>query len=70
MTKILFTADWHIKLGQKNVPIGWAKNRYRMFFDQVNEASKDVGLHIIGGDLFDRLPSLEDYLSTLSLYAV
>lgn len=64
MTKILFTADVHIKLGQKNVPVDWAKNRYRMFFDQVNEASKNVSLHIIGGDLFDRLPSLEE----LSLY--
>ena len=20
---ILFTADWHIKLGQKNVPVAW-----------------------------------------------
>lgn len=55
---ILFTADWHIKLGQKNVPIDWSKNRYRMFFNQVHEI--DCDLHIIGGDLFDRLPSLDE----------
>jgi len=26
--KILFTADVHIKLGQKNVPIEWAKKSF------------------------------------------
>ena len=50
---ILFTADWHIKLGQKNVPLEWAKNRYQMFFDQILVLEEDVDLHIIGGDLFD-----------------
>ena len=25
--QVLFTADIHIKLGQKNVPVEWAKNR-------------------------------------------
>ena len=62
--KILFTADWHIKLGQKNVPIDWAINRYKLFFEQIFELEKEVDAHIIGGDLFDRLPSLEE----LNLY--
>lgn len=57
---ILFTADWHIKLGQKNVPRDWAIDRYKRFFAQVHEIENDVGLHIIGGDLFDRLPSMEE----------
>jgi DNA repair exonuclease SbcCD nuclease subunit len=48
---ILFTADWHIKLGQKNVPLAWACSRYQMFFEQIREIEKDVDLHIIGGDL-------------------
>ena len=61
---ILFTADWHIKLGQKNVPIAWACSRYQMFFEQIREIEKDVDLHIIGGDLFDRVPSMDE----LSLY--
>ncbi len=57
---ILFTADWHIKLGQKNVPIDWALNRYKLFFEQVYEIEKSVDLHIIGGDVFDKLPSMEE----------
>ena len=61
---ILFTADWHIKLGQKNVPVAWACSRYQMFFEQIREIEKDVDLHIIGGDLFDRVPSMDE----LSLY--
>ena len=55
---ILFTADWHIKLGQKNVPRPWAIARYREFFKQVHAIECDT--HIIGGDIFDRLPSMEE----------
>jgi len=57
---ILFTADWHIKLGQKNVPVSWAKQRYFDFFRQVQKYDSVCDLHIIGGDLFDRLPSMEE----------
>ena len=57
---ILFTADWHLKLGQKNVPLEWARNRYYEFFNQVRKLEEDVELHIIGGDLFDRLPSMPE----------
>ena len=63
---ILFTADWHIKLGQKNVPLPWACSRYEMFFEQIEDAVKEhnITLHIIGGDLFDRVPSMDE----LTLY--
>lgn len=61
---ILFTADIHIKLGQKNVPVDWAINRYRMFFQQVHELESKIDLHIIGGDIFDKLPNMEE----LNLY--
>ena len=57
---ILFTADWHIKLGQKNVPREWATNRYEMFFEQVHTLEKECNMHVIGGDLFDRLPNMEE----------
>lgn len=57
---ILFTADWHIKLGQKNVPKHWAYARYYKFFEQINKLEKVVDMHIIGGDIFDRLPSMEE----------
>ena len=57
---ILFTADWHIKLGQKNVPKEWAKARYRELFKQIHELESRCSLHIIGGDIFDRLPTMEE----------
>jgi len=57
---ILFTADWHIKLGQKNVPREWALNRYKLFFDQIHSLEQQCNMHIIGGDLFDRLPNMEE----------
>ena len=63
---ILYTADWHIKLGQKNVPMPWACSRYQLFFQQIEEAVEkhNIKLHIIGGDLFDRVPSMDE----LTLY--
>ena len=63
---ILFTADWHIKLGQKNVPIPWACTRYKLFFQQLEDVvmKNNVSLHIIGGDWFDRVPSMDE----LTLY--
>lgn len=60
----LVIADIHIKLGQKNVPKEWAINRYQMFFDQVAEAEKLVDKIVIPGDIFDRMPTLEE----LTLY--
>lgn len=58
--KILFTADVHIKLGQKNVPVDWAKNRYEMLFAQLAELFSEADMFIIGGDVFDRLPTMEE----------
>lgn len=59
---ILFTADWHIDLRHKKIPQDWNIERYRSLIRQVAEIEHD--LHIIGGDLFDRLPNMEE----LSLY--
>lgn len=58
--KLLFTADIHIKLGQKNVPIEWAKNRYRELCRQVAELQKECDIFIIGGDTFDKVPTIEE----------
>lgn len=58
--KILFCADVHIKLGQKNVPVDWAKNRFKMFCDQFQEMQRDADLVIVGGDVFDRLPTMDE----------
>lgn len=58
--KILFTADVHIKLGQKNVPVEWAKNRYEMLMDQLWNTQESCDLFIVGGDIFDKLPNMEE----------
>ena len=61
---ILFTADWHIKLGQKNVPLPWACSRFELFFEEIRLIEKTADIHIIGGDLFDRVPTMDE----LTLY--
>lgn len=58
--KILFTADWHIKLGQKNVPVDWAIKRYEEFFEKISELEDTHSVHIISGDIFDRVPTLRE----------
>jgi DNA repair exonuclease SbcCD nuclease subunit len=58
--KLLFTADIHIKLGQKNVPVDWATNRFQLFITQFQEMQKQADIIIIGGDVFDRLPSMDE----------
>jgi DNA repair exonuclease SbcCD nuclease subunit len=55
---ILFVADIHIKLGQKGIPHDWARNRYKMLWNKLSEMSYD--LVIFGGDVFDRVPSMEE----------
>lgn len=67
--KILFSSDWHIKLNTKNIPDTWAINRYKILFKELHNLESEVDLHIIGGDIFDKLPSMQelellfDYLS-------
>ena len=58
--KVLFTADVHIKLGQKNVPVEWARNRYDMLWDAFAELQNECDLFVIGGDVFDKLPNMEE----------
>lgn len=58
--KILFTADVHIKLGQKNVPVEWSRNRFRLFCEQFSEMQQQADLVIVGGDVFDRLPTMDE----------
>lgn len=57
---ILFTADIHIKLGQKNVPLDWAKRRFELFIEQFAEMQKQADYVVLGGDTFDRLPTMDE----------
>lgn len=57
--KILLTADWHIKLGQKNVPRDWQYDRYVEFFRKLNTIKADM--LVVAGDIFDTpRPSLDE----------
>lgn len=58
--KVLFSADWHIKLNTKNIPDSWAINRYRLMFQELYNLESEVDMHIIGGDIFDKLPSMQE----------
>lgn len=58
--KILFVSDIHIKLGQKNVPVSWSKNRYEILIRQLNAWQDDAHYFIIGGDIFDKMPNMEE----------
>lgn len=58
--KILFTADIHIKLGQKNVPTEWAKARYSALINDLVTIQQQCDLFVIGGDIFDKLPNMEE----------
>lgn len=58
--KILFTADWHIKTTAKGVPVEWAKNKFRILFSEINRVEALADLHIIGGDIFDKIPNMDE----------
>lgn len=60
MSKILFSADIHIKLGQKNVPVEWSVNRFNLFLKQFADMQEKADLVILGGDIFDGLPSMDE----------
>lgn len=58
--KILFVADIHIKLGAKNIPIEWSLNRYKLFTEQLAQHAVHADMLVIGGDVFDKLPNMEE----------
>lgn len=58
--KVLFTADIHIKLGQKSVPVEWSKNRYNLLWRELERLQEGCDLFVIGGDVFDKLPNMEE----------
>lgn len=49
-----------MKLGTKNIPDEWAINRYNILFDRIHALESKADIHIIGGDLFDRLPNMAE----------
>jgi DNA repair exonuclease SbcCD nuclease subunit len=64
--KVLFTADLHIRIGQKNIPRAWALKQYEIMFKEISRVftEQNCVLEVHGGDIFDKVPSMEE----LSIY--
>jgi DNA repair exonuclease SbcCD nuclease subunit len=64
--KVLFTADLHIRIGQKNVPREWALKQYDIMFNEIDRVfrEEECELEVHGGDIFDKVPTMEE----LSVY--
>ncbi len=61
MSNLIFVADLHIKLGQKNVPRDWQYNRFMLLAEELNSVVSLEDTIIIAGDLLDvAKPSLEE----------
>jgi len=58
--KVMISADYHLKLNVKNIPNEWTINRFNKLFEQLHSLEKEVELHLILGDFFDRIPTLEE----------
>lgn len=58
--KLLFSADVHIKLGQKNVPVEWALNRYKLMWQEFKRLQQGLDMFVLGGDVFDKLPNMQE----------
>ena len=64
--RVLFTADLHIRIGQKNIPRKWALKQYDIMFAELDRVFEeyDCELEVHGGDIFDKVPTMEE----LSIY--
>jgi DNA repair exonuclease SbcCD nuclease subunit len=64
--KVLFTADLHIRIGQRNIPRKWALKQYEIMFNEIDRIFEEqgCGLEVHGGDIFDKVPTMEE----LSVY--
>lgn len=60
--KVLFTADIHIRIGQKNIPREWAIKQFECVFSEINRiyTENNCELEVHGGDIFDKVPTMEE----------
>lgn len=71
--KILSSADWHINLHKKKIPVDWQIKRYEMLFEKLHKLEQQCDVHVIAGDLFDTKPQTDDtalllsYLNTVTI---
>lgn len=74
-SRVLFTADLHINLTKKNVPTDWQVSRYIALFEEIANIvlEKEVNLIVVGGDIFDKYPTIEElclYFKMLEYFSV
>lgn len=71
--KILLSADWHITLHKKKIPHEWQANRFRLFYEKLQEFEQECDIHIIAGDIFDKKPEPDEiclflrYINSVSI---
>lgn len=60
--RVLFTADLHIRIGQKNIPKEWAHRQYKAMFSEIDRVfvNEECDLEVHGGDIFDKIPTMEE----------
>jgi DNA repair exonuclease SbcCD nuclease subunit len=66
MIKILSSADWHVNLHRKKIPVAWQMNRFQMLFDKLLQLEASCDVHVIAGDLFDKEPEPDEICLVLS----
>jgi DNA repair exonuclease SbcCD nuclease subunit len=66
MIKILSSADWHINLHRKKIPVAWQMKRFQLLFDKLLEIERSCDVHVIAGDLFDKEPDPDEICLVLS----
>lgn len=64
--KILSSADWHINLHRKKIPNNWQTNRFNLLFKKLLEIESSCDVHVIAGDLFDKIPEPDEVCLLLS----
>ena len=71
--RILLSADWHIALHKKKIPSKWQANRFRLFYEKLEEQEQKCYVHIIAGDIFDKKPEPDEiclflrYINSVSI---
>lgn len=66
MIKILSSADWHVNLHRKKIPVSWQMNRFKLLFTKLLALEKECDVHVIAGDLFDKEPDPDEICLVLS----
>ncbi len=73
--KLFFIADVHLKVGAKDVPNEWSINRFHKLNEEIQKAIHEhkPDVAVIGGDVFDKLPNMDEidlYYKLVSIFTI